>query len=477
MWPNQCFQMMEDNEASNALLTQAADRLDAATNALMKEKDEFALAKEQLLEKGTQFASINVELEKAMAAVEQLVAIQCNNFANYDNSLNITPTSGAFSGMGIFDPQEIASFQMELDKEKDELEAVKIALNDAFSDINLVQEEPDVNQNGAKGDGQYVLEQKIPASDYTNTNGTIDTQAKEREELKASIIEELKKELKTQLKAEIKNKLKNKLKAKLKADIMTELKADIMTELKAELKGELIKHMKSNIKHEFIKHEIKDAVSHEIAGCINPSLVSEIYKEMREALKRINDREEELETSFDNVYHRLYDNEAEFQMTFDNALRRLNEQSEELEKKKAGEMKEKLRRIDYKEEEPQMNFDDKLHRAKVDIEKLAKNMADDRDGNSGTRAVQMWNETRDKKRQAKKSARKESAIVPVPLPLRSNVKSEGSIVGRCVAANACDWGAWGAETPASESAQEKSYGAWGERPTAKAKKAESSAWW
>ncbi|KAK1598846.1 uncharacterized protein LY79DRAFT_505313, partial [Colletotrichum navitas] len=406
------FQMMENNEASNALLTQAADRLDAATKALMKEKDEFALAKEQLLEKGTEFASINVELEKAMAAVEELVAIQCNNFANYDNPLNTTPTSSSCSGMGIFDPQEIASFQMDLHNEKNELEAVKIALNDAFSDINLAHGESDVKQNGDKGNGQYGLEQKTHASGYPNTNGTIETQAKEREDLKASIIEELKKELKKELKTEIKAELKSKLKNKLKAKV-TDLKADIMTELKTELKEELIEYINSNIKHEFIKHEIKDAVSHEMADCVKPRLFDEIYEDMREALQRIDDKEEELQRSFDEALHRL------------------NLKSDKLEKKMENRMDEKL----------------------------------------GARSVQGWNETRDKKHQTKMRAKKVTAV-----PSQPYLKSEGSIVDRCVAANACDWGAWGAETPDFESEQERSSDTWGEPSTAKVKKADSWDW-
>ncbi|KAK2052801.1 hypothetical protein LY76DRAFT_487869, partial [Colletotrichum caudatum] len=309
---DRCFQMMENNEASNALLNQAAARLDAATRALMIEKAEFASARQQLLDKGTEFASINAELEKAMAAVDDLVAFQCDKFVNYDHPPTLTPTSSVCSGMGPFDLHELASIQTELQKEKDELEALKTALKDAFEDIHLGAEEPGGIQSGIKGDGKYGLNQNTNDSNKPITMRIIDTKAEDREELKESIIEELKETLKAEIKAELSAELKIKLMNKLgnkvsdlKMDLMFELKDEIMTELRmditAELKGELIDHVNSKIEQDFIKHEIKDAVSHEMADCVKPRFLNAIYQDMRDALHRIGAKEEELQNTIDHA--------------------------------------------------------------------------------------------------------------------------------------------------------------------------------
>ncbi|KAK2035139.1 hypothetical protein LX32DRAFT_688797 [Colletotrichum zoysiae] len=472
--------MMENNEASNALLNQAAARLDAATNALMIEKAEFASAKQQLLEKGTEFASINAELEKTMAAVDDLVAFQCDKFANYDNPPTLTPTSSVCSGMGIFDPHEFASVQTELQKEKDELDALKIALKDAFKDIRLGDEEPERIPNGIKGDDKYGPKHKINEFNKPITKGTVDTRAEDREDLKASIIEELKETLKADIKAELSAQLKKKLRNKvtdLKVDLMCQLKNDIMfeirmdpldvlkNELKDELKEDLIEHVNSNIKHEFIKHEIKDAVSHEMADCIKPRFLSAIYDDMRDALHRIDAKEEELQNTLD---HAILSFDAKSKKLDDKMASRIDE------KLRAGSfqgwndtytkaLREKKRHEPFAQNAAHANFPMKIDGVCCFDTSTA---ADTSESTEDKFWAPGW-DTKPRHAFSTMNAPFQKASVPfpeVPAPKafrESFMKSEGSIVSRCVASNACDsepfggtkrsafWGDWD-EPPASE---------------------------
>ncbi|KAK2041776.1 hypothetical protein LZ31DRAFT_625166 [Colletotrichum somersetense] len=500
--------MMENNEASNALLNQAAARLDAATKALMIEKAEFASAKQQLLEKGTEFASINAELEKAMAAVDDLVAFQCDKFANYSNPPTLTPTSSVCSGMGIFDPHEFASVQTELQKEKDELEALKIALKDAFEDIHLGREESEGIANGIKGDDKYGLKQSIHDFNKPTTKGIIDTQAEDREDLKASIIQELKETLKADIKAELSAELKIKLRDKLrnkvtdlkmdlmfelkdeimtelKMDLMTEPKMDLMAELKAELKGELVDHVNLNIKHELIKHEIKDAVSQEMADGVKPRFLNAIYEDMREALHRIDAKEEELQNNLD---HAILSFDAKCKKLEDKMARRIDE------KPGAGAFqgwyetlvntpRAKKRQEPVTQNAAHTNFSMKID----DVCCLDTSTAAD---TSESTEEKLWvpgwgGKGRHAKRTANVLFRKASVPFPeVPVPKASResfMKSEGSIVSRCVAANACDseplggierpafWGVWD-KPPAWEvegkDSRHDDYNGWGKAPAA-----------
>ncbi|KAK1962834.1 hypothetical protein LY78DRAFT_585923 [Colletotrichum sublineola] len=448
---DQCFQMIESNETSNTLLTQAAERLDAATKALMSEKAEFALAKEQLLQKGTEFASINVEMEKAMAAVEELVAIQCNNFVNTNNGLNnLTPTSSVCSGMGVFDAQELSSFQKDIQKEKNELEAVKSAMNDVWVDINPLNEKSDGNKHGVKVDGQHGLQQKVHDFDNPNTNDTINTQAKEREDLKASIIEELKKELKTDLKAELEKMLKDELKAELKGELKTKLQKKLSTlvaNVRADLKYELIDHVESNIKPEFIKHEVKDAVSHKMIECVKP--LDQIYQEMKEALHRIDTKEQEFQSTLVGKVSSLQEKHKKFEKETDDRLISIEDelgmkmvqswQEEYISAKKGRAKKDQAKNI----QEPHVRKETAI---KPPCFPTFPSM------------LQGCNNTTNNKHQKKYG--REPRVKDAAHTNLSSKKPEGSIVSRCVAANACDWGI---KVPADvfvtpqESVQQNSY--------------------
>ncbi|KAK2012410.1 hypothetical protein LZ32DRAFT_618419 [Colletotrichum eremochloae] len=428
--------MIESNATSNALLTQAAERLDAATKALMSEKAEFALAKEQLLQKGTEFASINVEMEKAMAAVEELVAIH------------------VCSGMGVFNAQELSSFQKEIQNERNELEAVKSALNDVWVDINPLDEKFDGSKHGVKVDGQHGLQQKVHDFDNPNTNDTINTQAKEREYLKASVIKELKKELKTDLKAELENmviirvddlkaelmedlkyefilcdlkyELKDELKAELKGELKTKLQKKLSTlvaNVRADLKYELIDHVESNIKTEFIKHEIKDAVSHKMIECVKP--LDHIYEEMKEALHRIDTKEQEFQSTLVGKVSSLQEKHKKFEKETDDRLISIED---ELGMKMVQSWDQEYRSA---KKTQAMNIQEPHVKKETAIEPPCPPTVPS--------MLQGCNNTTNNKHQ-KKYGREPRAKDAAHTNLASK-KSEGSIVSRCVAANACDWGA------------------------------------
>ncbi|KAK1982784.1 hypothetical protein LZ30DRAFT_781043 [Colletotrichum cereale] len=384
--------MMKNNETLGALLTKAVERLDAATDALMSEKTEFALAKKQILMERIEFASVNRELEKAMAVVEDIVTIQSNNLVDSGNGMNsLTPTSSVCSDMGTYDGEEHAfDGMMELQHSKKELGTVKHVPHNTVADGNTLDNKSEQGQNGFKGDRQDDLEHKAHELDSKNTAGIIQDLAKERDDLKTSIIEEVKQELK-ELKEQLETEMKAKLKTKLKTKV-TNLKTDLMADLMTELKAEVIEHVNANIKHEFIKHEIKDAVSHEITECTKPRFLDEIYEDMRNVLRSMETKGEKLQSSFDDRFNTLEEN----------------------------------------------LYDDisSIHEANKKIKK----MVDRIDEKLAPKPVQSWGETRDKMHKAKNRQQPHVvALAPPEMPLKDSwgIPTKD---GWGIATNASSWG-------------------------------------